>query len=202
MKLFSRLATAGVVAVLGVGAGAATASAYSISGGAYTGSATADHTSTFGGAYMFECPAALTTYSGTATGADTTSFTPYFGGTGNCNFFGLSASVTQSGPWNLKVVAGPDMNGYYDGELAIPAGTSTTEEEPLSGCSATISGPQAFRNGFSSTTIRMKNVGGDVTLEMDLNGIVYTATGTCFPSGSGGLYSTNGIVSIPGISIS
>jgi hypothetical protein len=198
MKRFSRLATAGVVAVLGIGAaGAATASAYSISGGAYTGSATADHTSTFGGAYVFECPSS---YFGTATGADTTSFTPDFGF--GCNFFGYPAVATQSGAWNLKVVAGPDMNGYYDGELTVPVGTTTTNESPLPGCSAAFSGPQAFRHGFSSTVIRMKNVGGGVTLEMDLNGIVYTATGPCFTSGSGGLYSTNGIVSIPGISIS
>ncbi len=100
MKRFSRLATAGVVAVLAIGAGAATASAYSISGGAYTGSATADHTSTFASLYTIGCAASGITYSGTATGADTTSFTPDFG-MGGCNLFGYPAIVTQSGAWNL-----------------------------------------------------------------------------------------------------
>lgn len=200
MKRFSRLATVGAVAVLGVGAGAGAASAYSISGGAYTGTATANHTSTFGGAYTFDCPSSDVSYSGTATGADTTSFTPDFGF--SCDFFGFPAMATQSGAWSLKVVAGPDMNGYYDGELAIPVGTATTNESPLPGCEATFSGPQAFRHGFSSTVIRMKNVGGDVTLEMDLNGIAYSAAGPCFGSGSGGVYSTNGVVTLPGVVIS
>lgn len=202
MNRFSRLATVGAVVAVGIGAGATTAGAYSISGGAYVGSATATHAWTFGGVYTTTCPAFVTTYAGNATGAGTTSFTPDFGGAGACDLFGYSSSVTQVGSWNLEVISGPDGSGFYYGELTVPAGTSTMADTPIAGCAATVSGPQTFRHGISSTVIRMANVTGGISLEMDLNGIAYGASGTCFTPGTGGMYSTNGVVDIPGVTIS
>lgn len=196
MKRFSRLATVGVVAALGVGFGAAGASAYSISGGGYTGARAG--TITFASSFSFVCAAA--SYSGAATGADTTSLTPSFGP--SCPFYGFPGAAFQSGAWDLKVVAGPDGSGYYDGELTIPTGTTTSAFSPTPGCSGAFSGPQSFRHGFSGTVIRMKNVAGGATLEMNLNGITHSATGTCFSSGSGGAYSTNGAVTFPGVTVS
>lgn len=203
MKRFSRWAVAGVVAVLGAGVGATSVSAYSISGGAYVGAALGGGPSwVFDGAYTAGCPASGAAYSGTATGAASTSFTPYYGGAGGCDFYGLPATAGQSGSVSLEVISGPDINGYYYGELTIPSGTSTVVDIMGAYCTATISGPQTFRHGISSTVIRMANVGSDATLEMDLNGIAYTATGPCFPAGTGGMHSTNGVIVLPGVTIS
>lgn len=196
MKRFNGLATFGVVAVLGLGAAVTEASAYSISGGAYTAGGPGIRL-TFAAGHVFTCPAS---YSGTATGADTTSITP--AGSGACGYLGLPASAMHSGAWELKVIAGPDGSGYYEGELTIPAGTTTTAFVPMLGCTGSFSGTQVFRHGFSGTSIRLRNVGTDATLEMNLNGIAYSATGTCFPSGTGGNYLTFGVVTLPGVTIS
>ncbi|MBF6620872.1 MAG: hypothetical protein ITG02_11665 [Patulibacter sp.] len=201
MKQLSSLVAAGAGAVLALGIGAAGASAYSISGGAYTGTATVDHTWTYGGSTVVICPTSGTTYSGTATGADTTTFTPGFGGAGSCEFFGLPASVTQSGAWSLKVIAGPDGNGYYEGRLDIPVGTTTITDIPTGSCLATVGGAQAFQHPFSGTTILMRNAGPDLELVMSLSGITYTGSGLCFPPGLA-VYSTNGVVLLPGVTIS
>lgn len=195
MTRFNRLVTVGI-AVLGMGVGAAEASAYSISGGAYTGTGAGSRL-TFAAGHVFTCPSS---YSGTATGADATSITPSIGTA--CGYLGLPASALHSGAWNLKVIAGPDGSGYYEGELTIPAGGTTTAFVPMLGCTGSFSGPQVFRHGFSGTVIRLKNVGTDATLEMNLNGITYSATGTCFPSGTGGGYATLGVVTLTGVTIS
>jgi hypothetical protein len=196
MKRFNGLATVGVVAVLGAGIGAAEASAYSISGGPYTGTGPGSRL-TFSAGHVFTCPSV---YSGVATGADTTSITPAIGP--SCGYLGLPAAGAHSGAWSLKVVAGPDGGGYYDGELSIPPGATTTASVPMLGCTGSFSGPQLFRHGFGGTVIRLRNVGADATLEMNLNGITYSATGTCFSSGTGGNYATLSVVTLPGVTIS
>lgn len=191
---------AGAVAMIGLGVGAAGASAYSISGGSYVGTLTTNPTWTIGGAYTIDCPAADVTFSGDATGADTTSFTPAYGV--NCNYWGLPANVAQSGTWSLRVIGGPDVAGWYVGEVAIPAGSSTTISIPLAGCTQTVSGPQTYTHGAGGNVIRFRNVTGGVQLEASVNTIAYSASGCPFPSGTDGTYNSNGAVDIPGITVS
>lgn len=202
MGLVNRVAAVAVVAAVAAGGGATAASAYSISGGAYVGTTVNGHTFAIAGAYAYGCPPALTTFSGTATGADTTTFTPYYGGPGDCDFFGLPVTVTQSGTWNLKVVGGPDGGGWYAGELQIPSGTSTTLDWPIGGCVVDVAGPQTLRHGVSGTSIRMRNTGTGVELDASVFEIAYVAAGCPFFSGPDATYDTNGSVTIPGITIS
>lgn len=146
------------------------------------------------GAYTIDCPAADATFSGSATGADTTSFTPAYGS--NCNFFGLPVSVAQSGTWSLRVTGGPS-SGWYTGEVTIPAGTVTTINNPLYGCTQTVSGAQTFTHGVGGNVIRFRNVtfspplsGTGIELEATVNNIAYMASGCPFSSGTDGTYST------------
>lgn len=199
MTMFKKLATAGAVAVIGLGVSVASASAYAISGGSYVGTAASNHTYTNAGAYTIDCPAGDTTFSGTATGSDTTIFTPAYGS--NCNFFGLQALVTQSGTWSLRVTGGPSA-GWYTGELTIPSGTSTSINIPLMGCTQVVSGAQTFTHGVGGDVIRFRNVTAGVQLEASVNNIAYTASGCPIFSGTDGTYSTNGPVDIPGITVS
>lgn len=205
MKLINKLAATAAMTMLAVGGGATVASAYSISGGAYTGVTATNHTFAIAGAYGYTCQASVTTFAGTATGADTAVFTPYYGGAGACDFFGMSVTVTQSGAWSLRVTSGPDANGWYTGELQIPSGTSTTVDWPLSGCVFDVAGPQGFQGGVNGDVIRMRNRGTGVELEADVNNIGYAVApgASCpFASNNDGVYSTNGSVTIPGITIS
>lgn len=199
MSRIQKLAIAGTVAAIGCGVGAATASAYSISGGAYVGTATGNHTYTNGGVYTISCPSVDTSFSGTATGADITSFTPAYGS--SCSFFGMPVTVTQSGTWSLRVIGGP-VGGWYVGEVQIPSGTSTTISQPLAGCTQVVSGAQTFTHGVGGNVIRLRNVTGGVELEASVNGIAYAASGCPFFSGVDGTYNTNGPVDVPGITIS
>lgn len=202
MKLFTKLATTTAVAVLAVGGGASVASAYSISGGAYVGVPQADNQFSVGGAHTYTCPAGLTTFTGTATGSDTTTFTPYYGGTDDCDWFGFGVTVTQSGAWDLKVVGGP-VGGWYTGELTIPAGTTTTTDVFWGGCLFEVAGPQSFRHGVGGTIIRLRNTSTGVDLEASVADISHTTLRGCpHASGPDGSYTTNGPVSIPGITIS
>ncbi|MBF6620462.1 MAG: hypothetical protein ITG02_09565 [Patulibacter sp.] len=214
MSIIKKIATAGAVAIMGLGVSAASASAYSIDGISgnpyhYTGIATSSHSFTVGGAYTISCPANNTTFTGVADGSDTTAFTPYFGadenspnGTGYvCEFFGLPARVEQDGPWSITVDNGPDIDGWYTGEVEIPAGTSTTISVTLAGCSVRVDGQQTFAHGVNGNVARAKNVSGGVELEAEVNGIAYTQTGCPFPDGNDGQYRTNGVVDIPGIEI-
>ena len=198
MRMLSKLAAAAAVATCAVGGGATVASAYSISGGPYTGVPSLGQTFAIGGVYSYDCPASLATFAGTATGGDTTTFTPSYGG---CTFFGLPLTVSQSGTWSLKVT-GDDGAGTYYGELRIPSGTSTTIDFPIGGCTTVVAGAQTFAHGVGGSVIRMRNTGTSVELEAIINGITHTDSGCAHPSGSDGVYSTNGPVTIPGIAIS
>lgn len=193
MKMMQKLATAGAVAAMGLGLGAASASAYSISGGAYVGTATAANTFTVAGAFTVTCPAATTTFTGTATGAASTNFTPSYGP--GCTFFGLPATVTQSGQWTVTATSGSGA-GPYGGTVSIPAGSTTTINVPATGCTVVVSGAQSFPGAGSAS-----NVAGGVNLSATVSGITYTATGCPFASGATGQYRTNGAVSIPGITV-
>lgn len=203
MTMFKKLATAGTVALIGFGAGAAGASAYAISGGAYTATATNDHTFTVGGAYTSSCPAALTMFSGTATGSASTGFTPFYGGTGDCESFGFATTNTQSGSWTFTVTSGPDGAGWYSGEVTIPFGTTTTLSIPIVGCTVTTTGPQTFQHGVNGNVFRVRNTTPTgLQVEATVNNIAYSGSGCPFSSGTDGAYSTNGVVDVPGITIS
>ncbi len=195
MKLTQKLATAGAVAAMGLGLGAASASAYAISGGEYTGTATAPHTFTVGnGNYTISCD--IATFTGDATGAATTAFTPTYD---DCTFFGFPADVVQDGPWSLTATSGPDGTGAYGGTMEIPAGTSTTINVPVAGCSVVVSGYQDFTSGLIARNFAS---GTGVELSGGVTGVTYTASGCPFASGTDGTYSTNGNVTIPGITVS
>lgn len=199
MKMVSRVATAGAVAAVSLGLGAASAAAYSVSGGSYVGQATADHTFTVAGMYTITCPAAGITFTGTATGAASSSFTPHWGS--NCNFFGLPASVTQSGQWTETVTSGP-IGGVYGADFHIPSTATTTLEVPLAGCTVTITGTQSFSNGSGGTSTTTRNVAGGAEAGIRVEGLAYAASGCPFSSGTDGTYSSNGNISIPGITVS
>lgn len=204
MSMITKMATAGAVAAMGLGLGAASASAYSITGGAYTGQATSTHSFTVAGAYTITCPSAQTTFSGTATGSATTNFTPSYGaGATVCSFFGLPASVTQSGTWGITVTGGPDASGWYTGSIHIPASSTTTINVPLAGCTVTVAGTQQFNHGANGNVGRARNITPTgVELEASVNGVAFTASGCPFASGTSGTYTTGGVVTIPGITIS
>lgn len=200
MSTIKKTATAGAVATMAFGLGAASASAYAVSGGSYVGTATSNHTFTVGGAYTLDCPAVDITFTGTATGSATTSFTPAFGA--NCSFFGLPAQVTQSGQWSETVTGGP-VSGWYTGDLHIPSSSTTTIEIPLAGCTVTITGTQNFQNGTGGNITRTRNVSPTgVQAEIHLVNLAYTASGCPFSSASDGTYSSNGLIDFPGITVS
>lgn len=196
------IATAGAIAVIGLGVGVPGASAYSISGGAYTATPTVDHSMTVAGAYTVTCPAAQTAFSGVATGADSTAFTPSYGSTGACNVFGYPVTILQSGTWIFKVTSGPDASGFYGAEVQIPFGTTTTISVPIAGCTTTTTGSQTFQNGIGGNVVRVRNTSSGAQIEASVNGIAYSASGCPFSSGSDGVYSTVGVVDVPGVTIS
>lgn len=206
MSLIKKIATASVVAAAGLGVAAANASAVTgITGGPhYTGVATQTHTFTVAEFYTIECPAEDTTFTGDVDGSVTTSFTPYYGGEDACSFFGFPATVEQDGEWDITLTSGPDGSGNYNGTIHIPSGTSTTISVPIVGCNVTVSGTQSFAHGSGGNIGQARNWGSGtgVDLEATVNGVSYTASGCPFSSGSDGAYSTNGVVSIPGITIS
>lgn len=201
MNIIKRAATAGAVAAIGLGLGAAGASAaYSISGGSFTSTASSTHRFTVGGSYTITCSS--TVFSGAATGADGVDITPAISG---CRFLGFPSPVTQSGPWNFTATGGDSVSGYT-GSLTIPAGTTTTWNWPLAGCSYTVAGPQTFAPGVNGNMIGATNwtsgVGFDLTATF--NNVVYTSAGSC-PWGVGtftnGIYTTGGVTELPGITI-
>lgn len=207
MSMIKKMATAGAVAVMGLGLGAASASAYSItsagSGGSYTSVSSSSHVFTVGGGvYSIGCSSAV--FSGVATGADNTSFTPAYSG---CTFFGFPATVSQSGTWNIKVTG--DSGVTYFGEILIPSGTTTTINVPIAGCTVTVSGGgsgQLFQNGVNGNIGEAVNYGSPpntgIYLDAEVNGVVYTASGCPFSSGSDGTYTTGGSVDIPDVMVS
>lgn len=195
MKLFSKVAAVAAVTTLAVGGGATAASAYSISGGAYTSVPTSTPSLTVGGAYGFLCSA--WSISGSATGAATSGFTSAVSG---CSFFGVPLTVAQSGNWNLEVTGGGGSS--YTGEVEIPAGSTMTWDGPLMGCTFTITGPQTFRHGVGANVVEMENVGAGVELTLYWENVVYAASGCPFGSGSDGILDSGGVIEIPGITIS
>lgn len=200
MKASTTIAATAAFALVSLGLASTGASAYSISGGSYVGTATSDHSFTVGGFYTSTCPMADTSFVGTATGADASSFILAYGS--NCNFFGLPVAVTQSGAWEVEVTAGPDGLGWYTGEIHIASGATTTVEAPLMGCTGTITGSQVFQHGVNGNIIRARNVTPTgVQLEVAINGIAYAASGCPFPSGADGSFNTNGSVDVPGVAL-
>lgn len=196
MKLINRLAATTALTALAVGGGTTVASAYSISGGAYSSTPAASHALAINGSYFYRCSSVV--FSGVATGADTTAFTPSATG---CTFMGFPTSVTYSGAWNLKVTG--TSTPSFTGELEIPAGATMTVSTPIMGCTFVIAGPQTFQHGVGGNVVSMANVGTGVHLTGAMNGIVYSVVPGCpFPSGTTGVYNTNGVTAIPGITIS
>ena len=195
MKLFSKLVTTAAMAALAVGGGATAASAYSISGGAYTSATSSTVKLTLAGSYTYACSS--TSFSGVATGADTMTMTPAFGG---CSYYGFPWVITQSGAWKIKVTGGSAPN--FTGELEIPAGVTTTWTLPITGCTFVISGPQTLRHGVGGNAAVIRNMGTGAELSFHLNGIAFTATSCPYSSGTNGVLDSGGGISLPGITVS
>lgn len=189
-----------VAVMLLLGANAPGASAYSITGGSYTGTATSDPTFTVADAYTITCPAALSTFGGTATGWSVTYFRPSFGGVDDCEFFGFPAEVQQDGSWGLTVTNGPSANGFYTGDLHIPVSTTTTIEVPTVGCTVTITGTQNFGHGIGWNVVRAFNLMGGIGVALDVVGAAYKATSCPFSSGTDGEFTATFVASGPVIS--
>jgi hypothetical protein len=201
MSMIKKIATAGAVAAMGLGFGAASASAYSIDAlppnsnpFMYTSVDSSTHTFTVGGAYQITCDVA--SFTGDATGAATTAFAPTYT---NCTFFGFPASVTAHGPWSITVTGGSGSN--FTGQVDIPSTSSVTISVPIAGCNVTVPGGQTFANGVGNNVGTADNVAGGVELTAIADGIVYNASGCPFSSGTDGIYDTGGVVEIPGIEI-
>lgn len=186
------ITTAAVVAAV-LGASVTSASAYSIAGGTYTGTATSRVRFDFAYAYQVECR--TTSVSGYANGSSSTEFTPEFS---DCTFFGLPATVSQSGSWFANVLAGPTSGGWYYADFYIPASTTTTVNVPLAGCTVTISGSQWW-----VAPVNYRNV-TPLGIEMDfyIGLAAYTASGCPFGNGTDASISTSGRIDIPGITVS
>jgi hypothetical protein len=205
MSIIKKMATAGAVAVVGLGLGAASSSAaFSISGGAYVGApaaAASEHSFTVAGAYTITCPKSSTTFTGNATGAASTSFTPAYGSGTVCEFFGFPASVAQSGTWS--VTATGKTGSTYTGQIGIPSGSVTTINVPIASCTATVGGPQTFTHGSGGSTGTAVNVTGGVNLTAVANNVaIASASGGCpFTTSDTAVYNTNGAVYIPGITV-
>jgi hypothetical protein len=65
-----------------------------------------------------------------------------------------------------------------------------------------IAGPQAFPFGVGNDDVEMLNTGTGVDLSAVAENVAYTATGCPLSSGTDGSLSTNGPISIPGITVS
>lgn len=163
----------------------------------YVAVGTSSHAGTISDFCTAEC--STPTSIGTATGSATSSFVPSLG---DCNWFGYPAEYTFSGAWDLTVTSGPDGSGSYYARVDIPAGSTVTADVPIVGCAVANSGPQSFASGSNGNVIRLRSVVGGVEAEATVFGIVHTSTGCPFSSGSDGSYSTNGVVTFPGVTIS
>lgn len=200
-----RAGTVGAVAALTLALGTAGASAHAISGGGYSGAAVNDTWFALDqGAYNFTCAANVVTVSGDADGTGTTTFTPDFGGVGDC-YFVVPTTVTQSGAWDLTVTSGPHAGGWYHGTVDVPTATTTAIYVPLLSCTATMTGSQSFTHGSGGSVVRVRNVvptGAEV--ELAFNDFDYTAAGGGCPysSGNDGWYTTDGPIVIPGVTVS
>lgn len=194
MRRVRTLITAAAVVGAALGAGAASASAYSVSGGWYTGTADGRVRLDFAHGYTVDCQE--TSITGYASGSSSTDFTPTFS---DCTFFGLPATVSQSGAWFANVLAGPTSGGWYYADFYIPASTTTTVNVPLAGCTVTITGSQWW-----VAPVNYRNVTPlGVEMEFYVSLAAYTASGCPFSSGTDGRISTtSGRIIIPGISIS
>lgn len=199
MGRFGAVVVVGALAAVGAGLGASAASGYSISGGSYVGTPEVAVTATFDGVYTTDCGASSSSYWGTASGAASTNFTPSFGG---CSWVGFPATVSQSGAWSITVTGGPDFQGWYTGTLYIPSGTTTSFNAPVAGCTTTVSGAQSFSDGVGGNVVRIRNTSLGATAEYTVFGVVYTASGCPYSSGTNGVLSSNGSIRFYGVSVS
>lgn len=181
-----------------LGVGVAGASAYSVSGGYYVGTPTNDPTFTFGGLYPVECSSGVTSYWGNATGSATTSFTASYGGGTWCSFFGFPAEVSVSGTQSITINAGG--SGVFTGSFNIPSLTVITYEVPIAGCIVTVPGGQTFNHGVGGNFVSAFNLSGGIGVAYSLEGIVYSASGCPFSSGSDGSAEATFVASGPTIS--
>jgi hypothetical protein len=200
MKMIQKIATAGAVAAMGLGLGAASASAYDITGGNYVGTGTAQHSFTIDGAYTINCDATFTGNTDNVAGdTNSTDFAPAFA---NCDFFGFPADVTPADDWRLTVTGGG--SGNYTGQIELLGDVDIAV--PIADCYVNVASGQVFADGAGGNILTGTQVGSDFELIGEVNNINWTSTGTGCPwlpntSGSTAVYSTNGPVEIPGVSV-
>lgn len=195
MKAFWKVGAVLAVTVTGIGVSAAGAPAYSISGGAYASVPNATQAGTVGGAYSWVCDFAQ--FSGDATGAATTYFAAVYDG---CTIFGFGMDLDPVGAWSMTIIGG--SGGTYQARIDLPSASAVALSMPITGCSTLTSGPQAFVDGAGGVVVQVQNVPGGIEVSADVDGVSYTSSSCPFSNGSDGVYTTGGVVFVPGISVS
>lgn len=191
-------------AVLGPGIGAASASAYTVSGGSYTGTGSNQYLGSEGS--IVGCTDVE--YEGTASGAASTSFTPTFTGCTAYTDQGYPATISSPNAWTLTITGGSGSS--FTGSLGIPIGSAALISIPALNCNLTLEGNQAFVDGvpftqpFAETnSIKADNVaGGSAGLTVRFGGATLTPSIGCPASiGTHGYYDTNTGVTLPGVTV-
>jgi hypothetical protein len=196
-----KIATALAVAACGFGATAATAGAATINGisgnpYSYVGTG-ANHTFSVSGLTV---TCATARYTGTATGASTTSIQAAYGGSGgvgtNCTSGLLGpVAITATGPWTLTATS------TTTGTITIPSGSNVTIK-PVNIPSCTINvGPQGPLGGLTAASygspVAGTNLSGTVSVAYTRN-----ASSCIIPPSGTATYSTAGNVVTPGVVVS
>lgn len=190
-RMIRRATIAGAAALAVGGVGAASASAYAISGGSFTAVSTGPHTFATGFGFVWTCQSVTAT--GNATGAATVSLT--LTSFSSCDAAGIpGATVTASGPWSLGINAGP-TSGVYSGPFALPSGSSASFVAPALGCIVVVNGAQSFSTAHTAT-----NLGPGAVLNIAAMNVAFNQSGCPFASANDGVY--RGSFYAPGITVS
>lgn len=200
MHLIRRLAAAGVVAALGLGAGAVSAAAaFDLSGGHYAAVNTGDHVISFGG-YPIVCTS-MSLAGDTETGVNPASSGLALAGA-VCDFAGFPVDVTATGSWELEVAgawaSGPPKIYWVDLHLLSTA--TFTLEIPILGCEITVTTPQVVRHGVGVNSLMLADYGSSFQLDVNVGGMGYTTNGYC-PMGAGDDMTYTGVFDVEGFAV-
>lgn len=202
-RMAKRLAAVAVTAAMGLAVGAAAASAdgFDLTGGDFTGTATADQELTIDGVYTSTC-STLDVDGNTEAVTGTPAALAFGFSFASCTAFGFPPTITSSGSWQFEVTSKISSSPpTYAGQLRFPSGSSTTIHVPIAGCSWTVAGPQTFTHGAGGNVVTAVQNGSTLQISVSIQGISYTASGCPFGSGSNMTYDSNGPIDLPGVTV-